>query len=261
MKNTLTLVGKRMIRKTSPLWHCKFRGFKSKNGFARLYHLHNRKCAGTSINKAILSGLGGKVDTYEELAKKGTHCLTLENKPVVGWTRGLINREAFFYGFSHEPLDNLCLSDDTFIFAFLRNPLDRLCSHFNMLCDMAASQPSHLALHSEAEWATGNFSEFLSKIPKRHACNQLYMFDTNFDISTALQKLERVNFVEMAHKMGESFIPLLGSEFGINAPYSPLRRSVNKVKPTDQELKKATQIIEDEIIFYQKACARLNSLR
>lgn len=246
-------VSRRIIRSLSPLLFPAHERAANNARYRRIYHLHLRKCAGTSINKAIISALGGQEDTYEMLAEVATHRIVLDEGPVVGWNRGLINKGAYFYGFSHEPMDHLKLSEDTYTFAFLRNPIDRIQSHFNMLNDMQVSNRSHQALAAEWHWAKDGFATFLEEVPRKHACNQLYMFDTNFDVSEALYKLKSLSFVGLSRDIEEVFIPRFENQFQLKVPYRPLRFSRHKVDINPTVLKKMKVVLDEEIVFFEKA--------
>lgn len=234
----------------------KFEEFESFNGYRRIYHIHIRKCAGTSINKAFISSLGGSEITYDDLLKSITKRLLLNKGPLVGWNRYLINRGAYFYGFSHEPYHKLILDKKTFTFTFLREPISRVISHYNMLKDLIIAKSNHPALIKEKSWAYGDFDHFLKNIPKKHLENQLFTFSQKFIVKEALTNLKKISFVGKVEDIERIFIPKINKEFNLNLNYKPLRKSKSKLIPTEDQIKNLRNSLRFEIEFYNEACLR-----
>jgi len=234
----------------------KFEEFKSSNGFKRIYHIHIRKCAGTSINKAFISSLGGSEITYDALSKSLNQRLLLNKGPLVGWNRYLINKGAFFYGFSHEPYHKLIFDKETFTFTFLREPMNRVISHYNMLKDLIIKKSNHPALIAEKSWAYGDFDQFLKNIPKKHLENQLFTFSKKFIVKEALTNLKKISYVGKVEDIERLFIPKINKEFNLNLNYKPLRKSKSKVILTEDQIKYLRNLLKLEIEFYNEACLK-----
>lgn len=231
----------------------KFDSFVSASGFHRMYHIHIRKCAGTSMNKALIMAAGGDTKTYDRLAKKPFHRVNLKRGPVVGWNETLINSGSFFYGFSHIPYHRLRLDEHTFTFTFLRNPKERIISHYTMLQDMIVNRSKNPALKQEADWAFGSFEDFLKKVPRFHLENQLYMFSESFSVEEAIENLSQVKLVCKVEDTSLHFIPKLESEFELNIEYNHLRASKTSVILSDALESRLDELIADEMSFYRKA--------
>ena len=226
----------------------------SPNGFQRIYHNHIRKCAGTSINKALIKSLGGDNDAYEVLANKTFHKMNLKYGSVVGWNASAINRGSFFFGFSHEPLHNLELDENTFVFSLLRDPVKRAVSHFNMLKDIINEGGKHPALIVEKNFAFGDFTHFLENIPKAHLCAQLYNFSKTYDLKEAIDTLRRsVNYIGDIHSSEKKLIPYLSKEFNLNINYSHLRKSKSSINLSKKQHDRLKDLLSEEIHFYKKA--------
>ena len=108
---------------------------QSRKGFSRICHIHIRKCAGTSLNVALIKALGGGDYSYQKLCNSIFHTCKINSQPIVNGNKSLINKGAYFYAFTHTPFHELCFHEDTFTFTVLRNPIERIISHFNMLKD------------------------------------------------------------------------------------------------------------------------------
>ena len=228
----------------------------SRNGYRRIYNIHVRKCAGTALNKSIIGAIGGDESFYDDLSRHPAHRLFARDLPVVGWNHAALNKEAFFYGFSHLPLHELELSEDTFTFTFLRDPVQRIVSHFRMLNDYAVSQPDHVALKLEHDWAGDSFDHFLKNIPREHLHNQLFMFSEGFRIDEALSKLDAVNHVGHVSGIQDKFIPMMAEEFGIAIGYRKANVSRHSFQITDAQREACILKARPEIDFYNAACDR-----
>lgn len=220
--------------------------------FDRIYHIHIRKCAGSSINAAFLDYFSAGSATIEQLAKSEGHRINFKKGPVAGWHRMMLERGAFAYGFSHIPYHTINLPPRTFTFTFLRDPSDRLISHFKMLKDMIAAKSNHPAMKTEAWWAEGTFSEFLDRIPRAHLENQLYMFDAEFDADRALTRLAEVNHVSLADQTQE-ILHVAKSRFEIDLQYEHRRKSSFSPTLTCEETSRMHDMLSAEYDFFKRA--------
>jgi hypothetical protein len=230
----------------------------TKNKYNRIYHVHIRKCAGTSVNKAFIEALGGGESTYESLAATFSNRLVIKGMPIVGWDLPLINKSAYFYAFSHLPTRHLRLSNDTFSFTFLRDPIQRVLSHYKMLQDMKEANSDHPALKAEGDLASGDFNHFLKNIERPHLENQLFMFSEKFDIDEALDRLASLSYVGLIENYFEEFIPLISSEFSLEINYKHLRKSHYSFELNNECKSELEKQMASEIEFYKLACDRFN---
>ncbi len=222
--------------------------------FQRIYHNHIRKCGGTSINKALISSLGGNDETYEKLAKSRFHKIDLQMGSCVGWNTQAINRGSFFYAFSHQALHRLTLDDSTFTFCFLRDPVQRVISHYNMLQDLIDEDPTHPALVEEKEFAFGNFDHFLDNITEEHLQAQLFNFSSRYNVDEAIYRLRsNINYVCDFREPENELLPFLSSEFGLNVDYHHLRSSKAKFKPSSDQYARLERMVSGETEFIKKA--------
>ena len=234
----------------------------SKNGYSRIYHNHIRKCAGSSINLSIISSLGGSSDSYVELSKKRLHKINLPHGSVVGWNKHALNRDSFFYGFSHTPLHELTIQKNTFCFSLLRDPSARLVSHYKMLKDLIASNPNHPALKSEEDFAYGDFDHFLDNIPREHLEAQLYNFSEKYCIADALKNLlGKTDYVDDISSASGTLVPFLSAEFNLSIPYSHERKSRQTFVPTKRQMTRAKNLLRNEIMFIEEAKQFCGSFR
>ena len=228
--------------------------------YDRIYHVHIRKCAGTSLNAAFLEYFSGHSDGVKRLARAPKHRLVFNGKPVVGWNGEMIDRGAYIYGFSHRPYHKITLQPKTFTFTFLRDPSDRLVSHYKMLKDMIAAGSEHPAMKREAWWAEDTFSDFLDRIPRTDLENQLYMFDPNFDIDKALTRLTELSYVAFVNDT-DDFLSVLRRNFGIELPYQHRHKSQHAPVVTEADRRRMREMLAAENAFITAAREHLGAKR
>jgi len=222
--------------------------------FQRIYHNHIRKCAGTSMNLAMIQAMGGDSSTHKELVQRKFHKINLQLGSCVGWNTAAINRGSFFYAFSHEPLHRLKLNDSTFTFCFLRDPVERVISHYNMLKDLINDDPTHVALIHEKKFAFGDFDHFLNNIPREHLEAQLFNFSSSYNVDEAIDNLRsHINFVCDVKEPNEELLLFISSEFGLNINYRYLRASKTKFKPSSHQYARLESMVSEEAKFMKKA--------
>lgn len=158
------------------------------NKYKRIYFYHVRKASGTSLNHMFLS-LAGEEDIHSRLLKAKNKRAISNKKIYVGWNKVLIERGNYFYAFSHIPMHKLRLPDKTFTITCLRDPASRIISHYKMLIEIRSKNPYHPLIKTEGKWLGNSFSEFITRIPKTHFMNQLYMFSKNFNVEEAFNNI------------------------------------------------------------------------
>lgn len=213
--------------------------------FDRVYHVHVRKCGGTSTNRTVLAFLSGDPGAYDLLASRADHRLEFSGRPVVGWSRPLLERGAFWYGFSHIPFHALRLPPRTFTFTVLRDPVDRVVSHFNMTKEYLESGAPHPSLADEGRWAAGSLRSFVERAPVEHLMNQLYMFDRDMNRARALDRLRTVSRVVMLDDY-PALIEHLNYRFSLELPVSHLRQGKDRAGLSQEDRGILASRLEEE---------------
>lgn len=229
--------------------------------YDRIYHVHIRKCAGTSFNKCFIESVSCTVNSYDAIAKSFIKRLKFDEKPIVGWNKYLIEKGCYWYGFSHIPFYEIKFPSNTFTFTFLRDPAERLLSHYNMINDFINEGIDHPSLKVESQWCEFDFDYFLETIPRLHRENQLYMFSPNFDVNEAIENLSKVSYVDLIESIEPKFIKYLSKNLDINLSYKHLRKSSQKFEPTEIQREKLNFMLKDEYEMYEfmKQKIKLNS--
>ena len=221
-------------------------------GYDRIYHIHNRKTAGTSVNTAFLTAMTDVEDVYRNLVQSNDKVFVADGMPFVGWNRWLINRGAFCYAFSHIPYHQLSLPENTFSFTVLRDPVDRVLSHYNMLHSMSHDNPHHESYKAERNLLGNSLSDFVDRLPREHLENQLFMFDTDFDVDAALSRLAEVSLVCFVDDLNH-LVKSVKETFGWELNLGHVRRSAKRPRPTEAELHRLQAGTHNEAMFYKMA--------
>lgn len=166
------------------------------NGYKRIYNVHIRKTGGTSLNNSFLEISGGQSEKlYNDLSISLTYRIEKNSKVFVGWDKSLIERGNYFFAFSHIPYHKLKLPSETFTITCFRDPVIRVISHYKMLLYYKQNKINHPCMKLESRWLGKSFSDFLLRIPNEHLLGQLYMFSESYDISEAVNRLEKINCI------------------------------------------------------------------
>tara|TARA_Y100000389_G_C17464868_1_gene524646 strand:- start:1226 stop:2026 length:801 start_codon:yes stop_codon:yes gene_type:complete len=225
----------------------------NKTNFNRIYNFHIKKCGGTSFNRAFTTYIDGDENNYLKVAQAPQNKITINNLPIVGWNIGQLKRGSFWYGFSHTNFDKLFpLKNKTFTFTFLRDPYKRTISQYSMMKEMQSSNPNHRASEKERMWLGSSFEEFLDNTPREHIQTQLYMFDSNFNVTTALENIKQINYVGIQGYHEEKFLKFLNEYFKINLNYRHARKATFKYKPTELENKLLMSKLTEEYKFFEE---------
>lgn len=218
------------------------------HGYKRIYFVHIRKTGGTSLNNMFLSLSGNDSNLYAQLAQAPDHRLINNGLIYVGWEVKQINKGNYFYAFSHTPFHKLSLPDQTFTVTCFRDPVERVISHYKMLMDYYVSNTDHPCMEIEGKWLGNDFNDFLSKIPREHLLNQLYMFSSNFDISEAIsnvQKLSHFFFIDTFSTGVEE----LNNKTGLSLEPIHIRKSSYQPQISENCLAKLRHMLHDEYQF------------
>jgi len=218
-------------------------------GYKRVYLVHIRKTGGTSLNNMLLS-CGGEDSSqlYAQLAQTPDHRLLSNGYIYVGWNVKYINKGRYFYAFSHTPFHRLSLPDKTFTVSCFRDPVKRVVSHYNMLMDFQVNEIDHPCMETEGKWLGKDFNDFLSKIPKEHLLNQLYMFSSDFNISEAISNVQRLSHFFFSDNFDKG-IDELNKKTGLNLKAIHIRKADYEAQISDNSLVALREILDDEYRF------------
>ncbi len=167
-------------------------------GKKRVYHYHIRKTAGTSLNLAFFSEHGKEEakKVHQKISEQRFNLRTINrNEVFVGWDKNLLAKGNYYYGFSHSPLHEVNIPDDTYKITILRDPVKRVISHYNMLFHYIKKGEVPAVVRNEQNWASPDFDHFIKNIPKTHLQRQLYMFSSSFDVEEAFENIMGLDFV------------------------------------------------------------------
>ncbi len=231
----------------------KKRKIKLPSGVERIYHVHIRKSAGTSVNSAFWA-LGNL-----NLKKVGKKPLAIgRNLVFVRNNKNYIEEGHYFFGNSHMPFWSLQLPENTFTFCVLRDPYERLVSLYKYYIWIAKTpekeavkiEPYYYTLIKHVGWLGDNFSDFIDNLPERNIANQLFMFSENYNVEEALQNIEKVNKVYFQEKFDDA-IQHLSTTLGVEL-HIKQERNFGKIEYTisEKEKHKALLLLKDEYEFY-----------
>ena len=168
--------------------------------YHRIYHLHIRKTAGTSLNTALarIGDLGeeSRLRGRGRLILKGVAPRTPQHLVVVRHESSLLDVGQYHLGYSHRALWQLDLPPSTFRLTVLRDPVARLQSYYRYLLwtrREARRNPERLR-RLEGSWrdllveakAMGEVGHesivtLAETAPPRHTLTQLWMFSETLD--------------------------------------------------------------------------------
>lgn len=232
--------------------------FHRQAAYRRIYHVHIRKTAGTSINAAFLGCKGHfQNDTFLQLHENRPHAVNLDGFVVAGWDRALIARSCYHYAFSHIPFYNLSLGEDVFAFTIIRDPFERYMSYFKMLRDYLCKgywpQTGKRHADLERESCTANLGPIgcLAAAHPPHVLTQLYMFSPKFDLSEAVENAARLNAIYDSSQLG-CCVDDMAQNFGIGLTLCHHNRSRAKVEISDKEKDVVLTVLQPEYDFIKR---------
>lgn len=233
----------------------KYREIASKydlRGFKRIYFVHIRKTGGTSLNNMFLS-LSGEESSklYSELIDAPGHRLIRNDLIYVGWHVKHINRGNYFYAFSHVPLHELDLPEETFTVSCFRDPLKRVVSHYNMLMDFRVNEIDHPCMATEGAWLGDSFEDFLRRMPREHLLNQLYMFSADFDIDAGVAAAKQLSYCFFSDTFSEG-IESLNQKIGLSLEAVHIRKASYHVPITDDDRAMLRDMLRPEYEFLDR---------
>ena len=225
--------------------------YSFKGGYKRIYHYHVRKAGGTSLNFMFLS-LGGEdgKSVYRKLTKAFDFRYIYKTKVFVAWNKIMLERQDYFYGFSHIPAHKINLPKDTFTITIIRDPVRRLLSHYRMLIEFKEKKSSHPGFLEEQGWLTGGFFGFAKRMPREHLLRQLYMFSSNYNVHEAFEKITNCGHFLITEEFKEG-VKELNNKLGLTLKPIHVRKS-NKKEQQKIETSEVEEILKPEIELYEK---------
>lgn len=222
-------------------------------GFKRIYLVHIRKTAGTSLNHMFFALSGDETPAfYQRLAAGAAYRpLIRDRKIYVGWNTNLIKEGRFFYGFSHTPLHELELPPRTFTYTCFRDPVERVVSHYRMLMDFQSNNVPHPCMSVEGGWLGKTFSDFLKRIPREHLMNQLYMFSKNCEIDEAVDRAGSLSHYMFTDDF-DAGVERLNKMTGIALKPIHIRKSRFRTSLSPNDIDHLREELSDEYTFLKR---------
>ena len=229
-------------------------------GYARIYHVHIRKSAGTSVNAAFWDKTGYNLSNIgRKSILTGKDFVCVRNNKVA------IEKGNYFYANSHQPLWSINLKPKTFTFCILRDPYRRLLSLYKYYLWIQSLNPKNAktiepyydSLIKESACVKDGFDAFLNSLKKSDLSNQLYMFSENYDVHEAInacKSLDRVFFQDHF----EDAIHALSEIAGFALAIKHERKSVvnREIEISDVQRKRAVDLLKDEYSFYNQILSK-----
>ncbi len=226
------------------------------NGYDRIYHIHCRRAAGTSLNYMLLEQFTADAERcYQSIARSDDHTLLANGMVFAGWTPQAVDGGRYQFGFSHVPVYKLHIPDNTFTICTLRDPLARVLSYYRTLLALRDSGGSNSRPDSPVHYLGSSFSDFLNLAPLKLLCHQLHMFSAAYDVNEAVSRALRVSHIIFAGQFAEGAATL--SE-RLNLRLVPQFRKRSEEDPvllSSGEIELANELLEDEWAFFEQVQA------
>jgi len=233
--------------------------YKLRN-YNRVYLIHIRKTAGTSLNKMFLSiGGGDSCLLYKKLAKAEKNRIEEGGLIFVGWNRLYINSGNYFYAFSHLPIYDLSLPKKTYTVTCFRDPADRIISHYSMLMNYRNNGVCHPCMDVEGKWLGNCFEDFIESIPKEHLLNQLFMFDRNFNVDAAIERVSQVSNVIFIEEF-DSGVERINRDLGLELKPIHTRKVKREFEVSDTTMQRLNELLSVEYNFLSKVRSLMGAL-
>lgn len=214
------------------------------DGYARVYHHHIRRTAGTSLNSAFYATGGpGFAEKEPLLASQGW--MVHGGRVFVAHNKFLIGNGAYFFARSHSPAHELRLPPRTFTVTILRDPVDRVISHYNVLAEWEKNDVRHPSRAVEGAWLGSSFADFLARVPREHLLRQLYTFSASYSVEEAQAAISGLDAVLLREDFAAG-VSALSARLGIELAL--LREKVSTpVRPVgDEDRARLREMLEPE---------------
>lgn len=215
----------------------------------RIYFVHIRKTAGTSLNHMFLSLESCQSDRlYRLLSEHFT--AECNGRIYTAWDKTHIARGEYYYGFSHHPVYSLQIPSNTFVFSCFRDPVKRVLSLYNMLRTMKEENSDHPGMKEQGPWLGNSFSDFLDRAPYREIANQLFMFSHRFDIQEAIARTRHLSYFFFTEAFAQG-VTDLNDQLGINLSAIHVRKAEKKYNIEPDQLERLVKMLEPEYQFIE----------
>ena len=239
-----------LVRKIRPsIANYRYRQVARRQAFGdyqRIYFYHVRKTGGTSLMRMFLALSGSPADEVRrELLDAQPDPLIKGDYVYAGWQKPTIEAGNYYFSFSHIPMHELTLPKNTFTFTCLRDPVKRVVSHYRMLLDFSQQVPKHPCFAEEGPWLGSSFDDFLSRIPRHHLQNQLFMFSKRYCPLEACDKIKSLDFYTKLEELDagiERLSALVNQKLEMTHSYL----SKAKFQPTEASLTRLREMLDDE---------------
>lgn len=216
-------------------------------GYARIYHFHIRKTAGSSLNFAFRNAiLDGFSDTRLDSPFIRRNWAVHAGRVYVTHNKYLLERGEYFYGDGHAAFHEVNIPANTFMITILRDPVRRIMSHYRMLMHWQSSGGDNPARAKELGYLGNCFADFLDRVPRDHLMRQLYMFSKRMDVAEAVENIKKMNFIMTTEAFSEhlqrlgALLQLDLRSFTEKASYGPID------EPTDRERARLAELLAPE---------------
>ena len=223
------------------------------NGYDRIYHIHCRRAAGTSLNYMLLEQFTADAERcYQSIARSDDHTLLANGMVFAGWTPEAVDGGRYQFGFSHVPIYKLHIPDNTFTICSLREPLARVLSYYRTLLALRDRSGSSSRSDSPVHFLGSSFSDVLNLAPLKLLCNQLHMFSAAYDVNEAVSRALRVSHIIFAGQFAEG-VATLNERLNLRlVPQFRRRCEEDPVLLSSREIELANELLEDEWEFFQQ---------
>ena len=216
-------------------------------GFDRVYCYHIRKTAGTSLALAFMNLNGGQGE------RAGKSHITdgwvvHDGRVYTFHNKYLLEKGAYFYGFSHAAMHEVQLPDNTMRLTLLRDPASRLISYYRMLVRWEKNDIPHPARAAEGKYLGNNFSDFLDKVPRQHLFRQLFVFSRNFDVDEAVENIAKVNFIISTEQYNQH-LRSLSEAIGLTLPGIVENQGDESIIVSQDDRRRLRDLLEPEYAF------------
>jgi hypothetical protein len=223
------------------------------SGYKRIYHIHNEKTAGTSLNHIFLSlgGEEGKIVYNRMLNNPGWFAIS-NGKIFGGWNKNFIEFGNYFYAFSHVPMHMLQLPPKTFTITCLRDPVSRFISNYKEKLSYKINNIDHPSLKSRDKWFGKSFQDYILTVPREFLLGQLYMFSEQLDINEALDNITNCSHFFFTEQFSYG-LQKLSSKIGFSLKEIHVRKSTNNdIKISEKDKYILRDLLDPEYVLLDK---------
>lgn len=221
------------------------------NGYKRIYHIHNRKSGGTSINHMFLSLFDDNTRGSYSKLNTPPFRIIVKDRVFTGWDPALINEGRYFYAFSHVPFHKLDLPENTFTFTCFRDPVKRIVSLYRMLYNYKDRDKKPPGQEEQQKWMGNDFGDFIVNISEEERQAQLYMFSENFDVEEAYQNVLKCSHFFFTENFNDG-IKELNQKLNLNLEPVHTHKFNIDVEIKDEHIKKLRSMLKDEYALLEK---------